>query len=121
MRVLIGYDGSGSADAALDDLSRAGLPREGQALVVTVGDVLVAPPEPGYAAAAPALAGRRGRDALATASARASEALRKAGEQASLAGARVRSLFPRWDVSAEGRPGAPAWTLLQRAAEWGRT
>ena len=34
MRVLIGYDGSASADAALDDLRRAGLPRDVKALVI---------------------------------------------------------------------------------------
>jgi hypothetical protein len=28
MRILIGYDGSECADAAIDDLRRAGLPRE---------------------------------------------------------------------------------------------
>jgi hypothetical protein len=43
MKVLIAYDGSSYADAALDDLRRAGLPREGEALVVSVGDVLVTP------------------------------------------------------------------------------
>ena len=39
MRILIGHDGSGSADAALDDLRRAGLPREVEALVVSVGSL----------------------------------------------------------------------------------
>jgi hypothetical protein len=41
--VLIGYDGSESADAALDDLRRAGLPRETEALIVSVGEVLTPP------------------------------------------------------------------------------
>ena len=43
MKVLIGYDGSLSAEAALEDLRRAGLAREGEALVVSVGETMVSP------------------------------------------------------------------------------
>ena len=39
-KLLIGYDGSDSADAMLDDLRRAGLPEAAEALVVSVGDVM---------------------------------------------------------------------------------
>jgi len=37
MKVLMAYDGSSYADAALNDLFRAGLPREVEALVVGEG------------------------------------------------------------------------------------
>ena len=40
MRVLIAYDGSAHADAALGDLRRAGLPREAEALLVSVAESL---------------------------------------------------------------------------------
>ena len=46
MKVLIAYDGSAYADAALDDLRRAGLPREAVALIVSVGDGLVSTSTP---------------------------------------------------------------------------
>ena len=36
MKILLGYDGSESADAALHDLKRAGLPDEAEALIVSV-------------------------------------------------------------------------------------
>jgi len=36
MKILIGYDGSDSADAALDDLQRAGLSDVAEALIVSV-------------------------------------------------------------------------------------
>src|SRR6185503_18537287 len=36
MKILIGYDGSPCADAALDDLRRAGLSREAQAIILSV-------------------------------------------------------------------------------------
>ena len=43
MRVLIGYDGSESADAALDDLKKAGLPRDLKVLIVSVGEIAMPP------------------------------------------------------------------------------
>jgi hypothetical protein len=39
IRVLIGYDGSPCADAAINDLRRAGLPPAGEAVVMSVADV----------------------------------------------------------------------------------
>ena len=44
MKILIGYDGSECADAALQDLRRAGLPSEADVLVMTVADVFLPPP-----------------------------------------------------------------------------
>ena len=38
MRILIGYDGSTGANAALDDLQLAGLPCEAEAQVITVAE-----------------------------------------------------------------------------------
>lgn len=48
MKILVGYDGSESADAALDDLRRAGWPREAEALIVSVGEVSMAPVPSSY-------------------------------------------------------------------------
>jgi len=39
MKLLIGYDGSEAADGALADLSRAGLPPAGEAMIVVASDV----------------------------------------------------------------------------------
>ena len=44
MKILIGYDGSECAEAALEDLQRAGLGAEAEALVMTVADVFVPVP-----------------------------------------------------------------------------
>ncbi len=38
MKILIGYDGTKGADLALDDLRRAGLPREAEALVISAAE-----------------------------------------------------------------------------------
>jgi hypothetical protein len=46
MKVLIGYDGSNCADAALEDLHRAGFPRAVEALVISVAEQWLPPPPP---------------------------------------------------------------------------
>ncbi len=45
MKVLIGYDGSASAETALEELKRAGLPFDSKVLVVTVGSIWTPPTE----------------------------------------------------------------------------
>ncbi|HEY8462140.1 MAG TPA: universal stress protein, partial [Blastocatellia bacterium] len=45
MKILIGYDGSSYADAAIDHLRRAGLPRSADVMVVSVASrSLISPP-----------------------------------------------------------------------------
>jgi hypothetical protein len=43
MKILIGYDGSECADAALVDLQRAGLPEIAEATVLSAADVFLPP------------------------------------------------------------------------------
>ena len=79
MRILIGYDGSESADAALDDLRRAGLPREVEALIVSVGEVVMPPPPTsiGNEAVESSLASQRAASAIAQAQSRTRSRPRK--------------------------------------------
>jgi hypothetical protein len=44
MKVLVAYDGSERADAALDDLRRAGLPSDAQIKVLSVVENWLPPP-----------------------------------------------------------------------------
>ena len=46
MKILIGYDGSECADAALDDLAQAGLAGSGEVHILSVADVWLPPPQP---------------------------------------------------------------------------
>lgn len=46
MKLLIGYDGSRCSEAALDDLTHAGLPVKGEAMVISVAEVWLPPPPP---------------------------------------------------------------------------
>ena len=45
MKVVIAYDGSDCAKAAVDDLRRSGMPRHADALVVSVAETLLPPPD----------------------------------------------------------------------------
>jgi hypothetical protein len=42
-KILIAYDGSGGARQALEDLKRAGLPREAEAVTLSVAEMWLAP------------------------------------------------------------------------------
>lgn len=46
MKMLIGYDGSRAADAARDDLQRAGLPDDVRAKVISIAEIWMPPPPP---------------------------------------------------------------------------
>ena len=114
MKVVIGYDGSEYADAALDDLRHAGLPRDAEALIISVAEGVTLSPAVSEIVEKEA-ASRR----MASAAAKASYALTQAKECARLGGERIRSLFPEWKVSPEYLAGSPADALMERAANWG--
>lgn len=118
MRVLIGYDGSESADAVLNDLRRAGLPREAEALIVSVGEASMMPPPSSYELVGTALTSRRVTSAIAHSRKITAEALEEATGLAAKARERVRSFFPGWEVRAEGLAGRPSWELIRKADEW---
>src|ERR1044071_6853439 len=96
MKILIGHDGSQSADAALVYLQRAGLPVEAEALIVSVADVMMVPATPAYELAGEALMSRRVTAGLVHAQRRTERVLREAEEFANRAKERVRSYFPHW-------------------------
>ena len=103
MKVLIAYDGSACADAALDDLRRAGLPEEGEAVVLSVGT------------AWPLLSeGATPRDMAAI----AHEELAHAATLSARAANRVRADLPAWSVTSEAVVESPQWAIVQKADTW---
>jgi nucleotide-binding universal stress UspA family protein len=118
MKVLIGYDGSQSADAALVDLQRAGLPKDAEALIVSVADVMMVPETSAYELAGEALMSRRVASGLLSAQRQTERVLQEAKDFASQARDRVRSYFPRWSVRAETLNGSAAFELISKADEW---
>lgn len=118
MRVLIGYDGSKSADAALNDLQRAGLPGEAEALIVSVGDIMTMPAPSSYELVEQALVSRRLSSSIMLAQTQTLRAIKEAKEFSLQASDRVRTLFPEWDVRGEALVGNPAAELIKKANEW---
>jgi nucleotide-binding universal stress UspA family protein len=102
MKILLAYDGSDCAQAALDDLRSAGLPDKAEVKVVTVLETWLPPPS-GWALMQGASRASQELDALALAQ----------GAAVSL-----RSLFPGWELTALEEMGSPASALLKVADNW---
>jgi len=119
MKVLIAYDGSDCAEAALDDLQRAGLPHEAEALVVSVTELWLPPPPPSvYEVVEEALAAHTPAE-LQRGYVKHTPAVAEAQALADRARERLLVNFPGWEVSAEASYGSPAREVLRRADEWG--
>src|SRR6185369_8180943 len=115
MKILIAYDGSEYADAALHDLKRAGLGSEVDAVVMTLADVFVPAPidetiDNTFPLYVP--------EGVKRAHERAQHQLEEARALAKRASAEIRSLFPDWHVSYDAEADSPAWALIRKADEW---
>jgi nucleotide-binding universal stress UspA family protein len=100
MKVLVAYDGSECADAALDDLRRAGLPTDAQIKVLSVVENWLPPPS--------------GLEII--------EHIDRDQEYLALArraGIRLVSIEPGWEVKSEFDAGSPATVIIEKADEWG--
>ena len=118
MRILIGHDGSQSADAALVDLQRAGLPDEAEALIISVADIIMVPATPAYELAAEALMSRRVTAGLLHAQRYTERVVTEAKEFANRAKDQLRSYFPHWNVRAETLAGSAGSVIISKADEW---
>ena len=115
MKLLIGYDGSANADAALDDLQQAGLPDNCEALLMSVAEVWLPPPS-SYE-----VLGMVDEESLPAVHFTYEPQLKKleiAKQSVSRAEDRLRAKFPSWDISNEVGSGSPAWELLFKANQW---
>jgi nucleotide-binding universal stress UspA family protein len=111
MKLLIGYDSSAEAKAAIDDLKRAGLPEKGEAVVFSVAGFYIPPSvtESPYALNVPSVLQARAfaeeqRDALL--------------EEARAAAILLKDDLPGWTFHGEAVVDSPAGGLLKRAEEW---
>ncbi|HWO00841.1 MAG TPA: universal stress protein [Blastocatellia bacterium] len=118
MKVLIGYDGSDCADAALEDLQRAGFPRAVDALVISVAEQWLPPPPPSSYEIVEETFAEGIIGGVVEANRQASQAVEDARSKAFQASKVVRSLFPNWTVSSEEYVGSPAREILRRAGKW---
>lgn len=110
-RILIAYDGSRFAEAALDDLRYAGLPDQAEAVVISVAEVWLPPideiEKPRFVT-----------DELEARYEKNLEILAHSQELAESAAVRIRTAFPKWTVSAAATYGSPAWEILFRADDF---
>ena len=114
MKILIGYDGSECADAALEDLKHAGLDTEADVLVMCVADVFVPPPTDEVDDTFPVNV----PEGVKRAHERARHKLEEAQDLAKRVGEQIKAQFPNWKVDTQAEADSPAWALLRKADEW---
>jgi len=118
MKFLIGYDGSECAEAALHDLSRAGLPENAEAQILAIAEVWLPPPPPSsYDILEEARQVKVPAD-LKRVYSKDSKATKEALSLAQRALERVKASFPGWIVTADAACGSPAWELVFKADQW---
>jgi nucleotide-binding universal stress UspA family protein len=118
MKILIGYDGSGCADAALDDLNQAGLPADVEAHILSVAEVWLPPPPPSAHEILDQARKAHSPSELQHNYARGCKAAQQALALAQRVAERVVTKFPDWKVTADSSCGSPAWELVAKADEW---
>jgi nucleotide-binding universal stress UspA family protein len=113
MKLLVAYDGSDYAQAALDDLGRAGLPEVAEVVILCVADVFLPPNrvanqhDPGWLSAG-----------IKKAQSRATQGLKAARATAVTASKRIQSEHRGWQVRAEACADSPAWGVIEKASRW---
>lgn len=119
MKILIAYDGSPCAEAALDDLQRAGLSPTAEAFVVSVTEVWLPPPPPSMYEVVEEATEADSPAELRREHVKETPAVEEARLLAVRAQERLRNNFPGWEVRAEGLYGSPAREVIRLADEWG--
>ncbi len=115
MKILIGYDGSDCADAALDDLMRAGLPELAEAQILSVAEVWLPPPPPTIEEMVQQAREVKVPADLKRVYSRIAAAVKAAQQSVERARGRVKANFPKWSICAQAASGSAAWELLSKA------
>ena len=102
MRILIAYDGSECSDAALEDLTRAGLPPKAEVLVLSVSDVWLS----------------EANGMINDQEEFLSQANEEVLELAHKAKNKLQKLFPSWKLCTQVLNGSPASTIVREAKKW---
>ena len=113
-RLLIAYDGSECAAAALQDLRTAGLQPELEAKLLTVADVWIpTDPQP-----EPPVYPEIQSKAILRARAVALDAVRQAQATAEEGRSQLQKLFPKWRIHGLALADSPAWAIARVAREF---
>ena len=114
-KIVIGYDGSVFAEAAIDDLRHAGFRADVEAVVLTVTDAWELPETIDRVSAR---TGKFIHPTAETIQTHLAEVKGQAETLAAVAVFRICELFSNWSVSAEARFGKPAWEIIEKSDEW---
>ncbi|HET6668942.1 MAG TPA: universal stress protein [Pyrinomonadaceae bacterium] len=114
MKILIAYDGSECAQAALEDLKIAGLPQTAEAFVITLADVILPPANEDAGGGSPAHMPEGVRRAYE----RGEQKLKQAESLAKEASEQIKKRFPDWQVRGEALADSPAWAIIRTAEMW---
>lgn len=113
-KILVAYDGSDFADAALTDLRFTGLPKNGvEVLVMSVAEVWL-PPANSEEEETPSYI----TEIVAKKHSKSLQILEDTKVLTEKAAEKIRSFFPDWNVNPETTYGSPAWEILSRADEF---
>jgi nucleotide-binding universal stress UspA family protein len=115
MKVLIAYDGSEGADAALSDLPRAGLGNSVEALILSVAELWLPPPPSAEVDESFPLYTPPGLKSAREHVAQVIEEVRRLNNKAS---EDLADVFPTWEVKAQTSAGSPAWEVINKADKW---
>jgi nucleotide-binding universal stress UspA family protein len=110
-KLLIAYDGSSHADAALDDLKKAGLPERAEALIFSVAEVWLPTEEAGEEQEYITEGLREKHEEHLKILAEAEASARSAAEK-------LKRMFAGWTISSEATYGSPAWEILVKAEDF---
>ncbi len=121
--ILVAYDGSPCADAALEDLGRAGLPRNAETWILSVSEIWLPLPAAAhfansfyFSSTAPFVANPKTSSHVP----RAAAGIAPTSEARSLAlnaRARLQNRFPVWEIKTQESAGSPAREILKKAGE----
>jgi nucleotide-binding universal stress UspA family protein len=118
MKILIAYDGSDCADAALDDLNQAGLPAKAEAHILSVAELWLPPPPPSSYEVLEQARKAKSPGELQHNYSKLCQASKDALALAERARDRVMTRFPTWTVTTDSACGSPAWELVAKADDW---
>jgi len=115
MKLLVAYDGSRCAEAAIDDLYQAGLPAIGSAHVMSVAEVWLPPPD--SIDATNEIASEYVNEITQLHLSKNRKVLEETSQHVKHAEERVRTALPGWDITSSATYGSPAWEVLGSAEE----
>jgi nucleotide-binding universal stress UspA family protein len=114
MKILIGYDGSTYANAALKDLLRAGLPGEAEVVVISIPKSYIR----SYLHAPEAENGGAGRNGKTDSPSGMAQEVEEAAAMAKQACDAIRESLPGWEVRADLAVGSTARVIAKKTSQW---